>query len=74
MANELDVPAQLYQILNRRLQDNDKEAAIELYYELLSSGYSVGEILSGLGHGRSKFGQGERATAEQAERSFQLCK
>ena len=65
MANELDVPAQLYQILNRRLQDNDKEAAIELYYELLSSGYSVGEILSGLGHGRSKFGQGERATAEQ---------
>ena len=49
MANELDVPAQLYQALNERLQDNDKEAAIELYYELLSSGYSVGEILNGIG-------------------------
>ena len=33
----------LYQALNERLQDNDKEAAIELYYELLSSGYPVGE-------------------------------
>ena len=31
MANELDVPAKLYQALNERLQDNDKEAAIELY-------------------------------------------
>ena len=51
MANEPDVPAQLYQALNERLQDNDKEAAIELYYELLSSGYSVGEILNGIGPG-----------------------
>ena len=65
MANGPHVPAQLYQILSERLQVSDKEAAIELYYELLSSGYSVGEILNGLSHGRSKFGQGERATAEQ---------
>ena len=65
MANELDVPAQLYQALNERLQDNDKEAAIELYYELLSSGYSVGEILNGIGPARGKSGQSERATAEQ---------
>ena len=63
MANELDVPAQLYQALNERLQDNDKEAAIELYYELLSSGYSVGEILNGIGPARGKSGQSERATA-----------
>src|SRR4051794_41550663 len=65
MANELDVPAQLYQALNERLQDNDKEAAIELYYELLSSGYSVGEILNGIGPARGKSGQSERATAQQ---------
>src|SRR3954468_23895739 len=66
MANEPDVPAQLYQALNERLQDNHKEAAIELYYELLSSGYTVGEILNGLDHGRSKFGPGEGVTARQA--------
>src|SRR4051794_25597867 len=65
MANEPDVPAQLYQALNERLQDNDKEATIELYYELLSSGYSVGEILNGIGPARGKSGQSERATAEQ---------
>src|SRR4051794_34669366 len=65
MANELDVPAQLYQALNERLQDNDKEAAIELNYELLSSGYSVGEILNGIGPARGRSGQRERATAEQ---------
>ena len=63
MANELDVPAQLYQALNERLQDNDKEAAIELYYELLSSGYSVGEILNGIGPARGKSGYRERAAA-----------
>src|SRR3954462_10820935 len=65
MANEPDVAAQLSQALNERLQDNDKEAAIELYYELLSSGYSVGEILNGIGPARGKSGYRERATAEQ---------
>jgi hypothetical protein len=49
MANQPDVPAHLYRALNERLRTSDKEAAIELYYELLSSGRSVGEILEGAG-------------------------
>ena len=36
MANEPDVPSQLYRALNERLQNSDKEGAIEVYYELLS--------------------------------------
>src|SRR3954469_3264660 len=46
---EPDVPAHPYGVLKERLQDSDKQAAIDLYYELLSSGYSVGEILNAIG-------------------------
>jgi hypothetical protein len=67
MANEPDAPAQLYRSLNERLEHSDKEGAIELYYELLSSGRSVGEILNGVGlvHGGSA--QDSTPAAEQAE-------
>ncbi len=66
MANEPDVPAQLYQALNERLQDNDKEGEIELYYELLSSGHSVGEILSGLGPGSKQIRTGRKGNSGTA--------
>lgn len=42
---ESDVPAHLHGVLKERLQNSDKQEAIDLYYELLSSGHSVGEIL-----------------------------
>jgi hypothetical protein len=67
MANEPDVPAQLYRTLHERLQNSDKEGAIELYYELLSSGHSVGEILNGVGPVRSKSEYGDTATTEQPQ-------
>ena len=35
-------------VLRERLQNSDKQEAIDLYYELLSSGHSVGEILNAL--------------------------
>ena len=35
-------------VLRERLQNSDKQEAIDLYYELLSSGHSVGEILESL--------------------------
>jgi len=40
---------ELYEQLRNRPRPDDKEGAIELYYELLSSGNSVGQILSTLG-------------------------
>src|SRR5215217_3734803 len=47
---ELDVPTHSYSVLKERLQGIDKKKEIELYYELLSSGHSVGEILDSLNH------------------------
>src|ERR1051325_11255665 len=44
-----NMPAHLYGTLKERLQNGDKQEAIELYFELLSSGHSVGEILSAVG-------------------------
>ena len=66
MANEPDAPAQLYRSLNERLENSDKDGAIELYYELLSSGRSVGEILNGVGPVRGASAQGNSVAAEQA--------
>jgi hypothetical protein len=45
MPIESDVSAHLQNVLKERLQNNDKHDEIELYYELLSLGHSVGEIL-----------------------------
>ena len=36
----------LYDQLKNRLRAHDKEGAIEMYYQLLCAGHSVGEIIS----------------------------
>jgi hypothetical protein len=46
MSIEPDVSAHLHSILKVPLQNNDKQGEIDAYYKLLSSGYSVGQILS----------------------------
>src|SRR3954451_25147545 len=61
---ESDVLADLNSVLRERLQNNDKQEAIELYYELLKSGHSVGEILESLGHTQCKSEHGNLTTAE----------
>jgi hypothetical protein len=60
------VPAHLHSVLSERLQNSDKEEAIELYYELLSSGHSVGEILDSLGRVQCKSERGDVTTAEHS--------
>ena len=62
--NGSDVPADLNNVLRERLQNSDKQEAIDLYYELLSSGHSVGEILESLGDIRCKSEHGNITTAE----------
>src|SRR4051812_2832694 len=52
---------------DERLQNSDKEAEIERYYELLSSGHSVGEILNAVGPAQSKSECGDTATAGQPQ-------
>src|SRR3954467_2398398 len=61
---ELDVPIQSHSVINDHLQGVDKQKEIELYYELLSSGHSVGEILSSLDHLQSKSEHGHVTAAE----------
>ena len=53
MSIEPNAQAHLRRDLGERLQNIDKQNAIDLYYELLSSGYSVREILSATNHARS---------------------
>lgn len=67
MAKEPSIPVHLYRALNKRLETSDKEGAIELYYELLSSGHSVGEILNGIGPVRIKPEHENAATAEHPQ-------
>jgi hypothetical protein len=66
MANEPEAPAQLCRSLNERLENSDKEGEIELYYELLSSGRSVGEILNEVGHVQGGAAQTDAVAAEPA--------
>ena len=51
-------------VLRERLQNSDKQEAIDLYYQLLSSGHSVGEILESLGHAQCKSKHGNITTVE----------
>ena len=67
MSIELDVSTHLHNILKERLQNNDKQDEIELYYELLSSGHSVGEILNAVGLIRSNSEHVNTATAEHPQ-------
>ena len=53
-----------HSVLKDHLQGIDKQKEIELYYELLSSGHSVGEILNSLGHLQCKSEHGNVTTAE----------
>ena len=46
MSMEADAQTHLYKDLRERLQSCDKQREIDIYYELLSSGHSVKEILS----------------------------
>src|SRR4051812_8165180 len=46
MSKEPDVSAHLHSVLKVPLQDSEKQREIDAYYKLLSSGYSVGDILS----------------------------
>jgi hypothetical protein len=46
MSIEPEVSAHLHSVLKVPLRNNDKQGEIDVYYELLSSGHSVGEILS----------------------------
>jgi hypothetical protein len=61
---ELDVPIHSHSVLKERLQGIDKQKEIELYYELLSSGNSVSEILNSLNYLERKSEHGNVTTAE----------
>ena len=57
-------------VFRERLQNSSKQEEIEIYYELLSSGHSIGEILSSLGHLQSKSEHGDIAIAEHPSSGF----
>lgn len=63
MANEPKAPAQSHRS-DERAENCDKDREIELYYELLSSGHSVGEILNGACPARGQPELGETATEQ----------
>src|SRR3954468_15909546 len=67
---ELDVLTHSHSVLKDHLQGFDKQKEIELYYELLSSGHSVGEILDSLDHLQCKSEQGNVTTAEHPSLRF----
>ena len=67
MSTEPQVSADLYSALKERLQNSDKQDEIELYYELLSSGHSVSEILNAVGPIRSKSEHVNTAAAEHPQ-------
>src|SRR4051794_30979875 len=62
---ELDVPTHTHSVLKQHLQDLDKHKEIELYYELLSSGRSVGEILESLNDLQCNSEHGSVTTGER---------
>ena len=70
MSTEPDVPAHLHGVLKDCLQNNNKEDAIEIYYKLLSSGHSVGEILTTVGGIQSESAHDDTATAENPTIEF----
>ena len=58
------MPTHSHSVLKEHLQGIDKQKEIEFYYELLSSGHSVGEILNSLGHLQCKSEHDIVTTAE----------
>jgi hypothetical protein len=70
MSMEPDVPAHFDDVLKDRLQNTSKEDTIEIYYELLSSGHSVGEILTTVGGIQSKSAHDDTVTPEDPQSRF----
>src|SRR5215208_4507583 len=67
MSTEPQVSADLDSALKERLRTGDKQDEIELYYELLSSGHSVGEILNAVGPFRNKSEDVNTTAAERLQ-------
>jgi hypothetical protein len=63
----LEASTHLHDALKERLQNSDKQGEIELYYELLSSGRSVGEILNTVNLTQSKSERDDSAKLEQPQ-------
>src|SRR3954452_19712958 len=70
MSAEPDVPAHLHGVLKDCLQNNNKEDAIEIYYKLLSSGHSVGEILTTMDGIQGKSAHDDTTTVENQKSRF----
>jgi hypothetical protein len=70
VSKELDMPLPSQSIFREHLQNSSKQEEIEIYYELLNSGHSVGEILSSLSHLQSRSEHGDTAIAEHPSSGF----
>ena len=67
MSIEPNMSAHLHGAIEGRLQNMDKQREIDLYYELLNSGHSVGEILNAVGSTRSKSKHADTATSDHPQ-------
>ena len=67
MSIEPNTSIHLDGVLEGRLQNMDKQRKIDLYYELLNSGHSVGEILNAVGPIRSKSKHGDTAISDHPQ-------
>jgi len=67
MSIEPNMSAHLHGAIEERLQNMDKQREIDLYYELLNSGHSVGEILNAVGSTRSKSKHAVTATSDHPQ-------
>ena len=67
MSIEPNTSTHLDGALEGRLQNMDKQREIDLYYELLNSGHSVGEILNAVGPMRSKSKHADTATSDHPQ-------
>src|SRR5689334_12261453 len=70
---ELDVLTHAHNVLGGHLQGIDKQKEIDLYYELLSSGHSVGEILHSLDNLQCKSAQSNVTTAAHPSSSIDIA-
>jgi hypothetical protein len=67
MSEEKDVSGHDHGALKNRLQRDNKEESIEVYFELLSSGHSVGDILKKMSGIQSEFPHSNRETADNQQ-------
>jgi uncharacterized protein YoaH (UPF0181 family) len=64
MSMKQGVPMHLDSIIRERLQNSDTQSAIELFFELLRSGHSAGEILNRVNSIQRKSKQGDKSITE----------